>query len=129
MNTQVYFHRVRRIYDYYLCQYFTDKGSNAFDSAKKILDQTDIQAMTSIINDADAGTGGAAKWARRIRDRNHHRIVHETGEDASAMDLRHSGRLLAGLQQRFPNVEFIHDVARKSIHDLLLPEDTDATGL
>ncbi|MCI0376566.1 MAG: HD domain-containing protein, partial [Gemmataceae bacterium] len=26
MNTQVYYHRIRRIFDYYLCQYFTAKG-------------------------------------------------------------------------------------------------------
>src|SRR5207253_11460879 len=38
MNTQVYFHRIRRIYDYYLCQYFTEKGREVFDSPKKILD-------------------------------------------------------------------------------------------
>jgi HD superfamily phosphohydrolase len=129
MNTQVYYHRIRRIYDYYLCQYFTEKGREAFDSPKKILDQTDIQAMATILQDAEAGTGGQAKWAARIRDRNHHRVVHETGEDANAMDLRHSGKLLERLQEKFPKVEFIPDVASKSIHELLLPEDTDATGL
>ncbi len=129
MNTQVYFHRIRRIYDYYLCQYFTQKGHEAFDSAKKILDQTDIQAMATILHDAETGKGEQAKWAVRIRDRNHHRVVHETGEDANAMDLRHSGRLLENLRENFPMVDFVPDVASATIHKLLLPEDTEATGL
>src|SRR5439155_6047003 len=101
MNTQVYFHRVRRIYDYYLCQYFTAKGGGLFDSAEKILNQTDIEAMAAILRDANAGQGEHGKWAARIRDRSHHRIVHETGEDANAMDLAHSKRLLEKLQKEF----------------------------
>ncbi len=128
MNTQVYFHRIRRIYDYYLCQYFTEKGREAFDSPKKILDQTDIQAMAKILHDAETGIGGQAKWAVRIRDRNHHRVVHETGEDAGAMDLKHSGRLLEKLREKFPTVDFVFDVATGWIHKLLLPEDPEATG-
>lgn len=126
MNTQVYYHRIRRIYDYYLCQYFAEKGKATFDTPKKILDQTDIQAMATILQDAEAGKGSHAKWAVRIRDRNHHRVVHETGEDASAMDLKHSERLLEKLKGVYPNVDFIFDVAKASIHKLLLPEDTES---
>ncbi|HLN31508.1 MAG TPA: HD domain-containing protein [Gemmataceae bacterium] len=129
MNTQVYYHRIRRIYDYYLCQYFAEKGREAFDSADKILNQTDIQAMATILQEAEKGQGGHGKWAARIRDRNHHRVVHETGEDANAMDLKHSGKLLEKLRENFPEVDFIPDVASQSIHRLLLPEDTEATGL
>jgi HD superfamily phosphohydrolase len=128
MNTQVYLHRIRRIYDYYLCQYFAGKGREAFDSPKKILDQTDILAMATILRDAETG-GTGAKWAVRIRDRNHHRVVHQTGEDANAMDLKHSGRLMDRLREEFPTTDFIFDVASASIHKLLLPDDAEATGL
>jgi HD superfamily phosphohydrolase len=129
MNTQVYYHRIRRIYDYYLCQYFTEKGREAFDSPKKILNQTDIQATATILQDAETGKEGAAKWAVRIRDRNHHRVVHETGEDANAMDLKHSGLVLEKLRHNFPKVDFVPDVVSASIHKLLLPQDPEATGL
>ena len=130
MNTQVYFHRIRRIYDYYLCQYFTEKGREVFDSPKKILDQTDIQAMAAILHDASTGNGGQAKWAVRIRDRNHHRVVHETGEDANAMDLKYSGKLLEKLKAEYASIDFIPDRASSSIHKLLLPEDdTEEAGL
>jgi uncharacterized protein len=128
MNTQVYLHRVRRIYDHYLCQYFAAKGSELFDSPEKVLRQTDTQAMAMIVQDADAGAGEAGKWAARICDRNHHRVVHETGEDANAMDLAHSKRLLEKLQQKFPKVDFIPDKAAAWIHKLLLPEDAQAEG-
>jgi hypothetical protein len=66
--------------------------------------------------------------ALRIRDRNHHRKVHETGEDANAMDLAHSKRLLAKLREEFPNIEFVPDEAAAWIHQLLLPEDTEGAG-
>lgn len=129
MNTQVYFHRIRRIYDYYLCQYFTEKGRGDFDSTEKLLALTDTRAMAAILHDAETGTGPQAKWAARIRDRHHHRWVHETGEDAGAMDLKHSGRLFEKLRQQFAEVDFVYDVAKASIHKLLLPEDPESGGL
>jgi hypothetical protein len=125
MNTQVYYHRIRRIYDYYLCQYFTEKGKAAFDTPEKILDQTDIQAMAMILQDADKGVGGQGKWAIRIRDRKHHRFVHETGEDAKALDLKNSERLFEKLKGKYPDLDFIFDVAKPTIHKLLLPDDTE----
>ncbi len=128
MNTQVYFHRIRRIYDYYLRQYFTEKGQAYFDSPEKILAQTDIRAMAAILHDAEMGIGGPAKWAVRIRDRNHHRVVHETGEDANAMDLAHSKKLLEKLRAEFPKIEFVPDEAAAWIHKLLLPEDAEGAG-
>jgi HD superfamily phosphohydrolase len=66
MNTQVYFHRIRRIYDYYLCQYFTEKGRESFDSTDKLLALNDMRAMAGILNDADSSDGLLAKWAARI---------------------------------------------------------------
>jgi HD superfamily phosphohydrolase len=129
MNTQVYYHRIRRIYDCYLCQYFTEKGPEAFNSPERILTQTDIRAMATILQDAEKNEGERLGWAMRIRDRVHHRVVHETGEDANAMDLKHSEKLLEKLRGKYPTIEFIPDVAAASIHSLLLPEDTDSTGL
>jgi HD superfamily phosphohydrolase len=128
MNTQVYLHRIRRIYDYYLREYFTAKGQAEFDSPEKILSQTDIRAMAAIFRDAESEQGPQTKWAMRIRDRHHHRMVHETGEDANAMDLAHSKRLLDKLKNEFPKVDFIPDEAAAWIHKLLLPDDTDGGG-
>src|SRR5260370_14497158 len=84
--------------------------------------------MAMILHDADMGNAPQAKWAIRIRDRNHHRVVHETGEDAGAMDLKHSGRLLEKLREKFPKIDFVFDVATAWIHKLLLPTHPEATG-
>ncbi len=128
MNTQVYFHRIRRIYDYYLCRYFAEKGRGDFDSTEKLLGLTDTRAMAAIWHDAGTGSSPQANWAARIRDRRHHRVVHETGEDAGAMDLKHSGRLLEKLRHEYPKVDFVPDIAKASIHKLLLPEDRELSG-
>jgi uncharacterized protein len=128
MNTQVYLHRIRRIYDFYLYQYFTEKGRGNFNSTEKLLALTDTRAMAAILDDAETDNGPQAKWAARIRDRRHHRRIHETGEDAGAMDLKHSGQLLEMLRQKFPDIDFIADVATASIHKLLLPEDRELAG-
>lgn len=129
MNTQVYYHRIRRIYDRYLQEYLKAKGTENYDSPEKILAFTDVPAMAAIMQDAAKRNGEEGHWARRIRDRNHHRVVYETGEDASAMDLRHAGVVVEKLRARFPEVEFLDDVAKASIHKLLLPEDADDRDL
>lgn len=125
MNTQVYYHRIRRIYDHYLCRYFEAKGKELYDTPEKILKLTDVAAMAMILEDADAGTTDGSQWARRIRDREHHRVVHETGEDANYMDLKHSEQLIKIMKQRYPHADLVFDVAKSSIHKLLLPNDTD----
>lgn len=131
MNTQVYFHRVRRIYDYYLCRYIEAKGGDFFDSPQKILSHNDFTMLSLIMKDADEGTKECADWARRIRDRRHHREVHDTGEDANAMDLRRSNEVFEKLKLKFHNLNFFWDkpVRPVSIHKLLTPEDMDDTGL
>jgi HD superfamily phosphohydrolase len=130
MNTQVYYHRVRRIYDYYLRRYFEAKGPEFLNTPEKILAHNDITMMATMLRDAEEGTDTAAPWAQRIRDRRHHRVIHETGEDANAMDLRNSNKVYEKLQVKFPDLEFYWDKPARpvSIHKLLVPEDTEETG-
>lgn len=45
MNTQVYYHRLRRIYDIYLERYFRSLDKAEFESAEKILSWNDIKAL------------------------------------------------------------------------------------
>jgi HD superfamily phosphohydrolase len=129
MNTQVYYHRLRRVYDYYLCQYFQAKGAETFDSPEKILAHNDVTMMAEILRDADQGQGDHSQWAARVRDRRHHRVVHETGEDANAMDLRYSGELFEALKKKYGDLDFYWDRASASIHKLLGPDDPEEAGL
>src|SRR5690606_8875476 len=115
MNTQVYHHRVRRIYDEYLRRYFAACDPAEFDTVEKLLAHNDVTLMARILHDTEGVRG---IWAALIRERKHHRLIHETGESASAMDLRRSAELLDRLRQRYPEVDFHRDQASVSIHNL-----------
>ena len=130
MNTQVYYHRLRRIYDYYLTQYLKalDQEAQLNRDTLATLAHNDTTMMASILHDARQSSGERAKWARRIFERNHHRAIHETGEKANYKDIDALKHLMKSMKERFPDVELIDDVCDVSIHRLAIPEDTDATG-
>jgi HD superfamily phosphohydrolase len=125
MNSQVYFHRIRRIYDYYLRQYFTAIGTDCFDSPDKILSHNDVTAMAMIMRDAADNSAAGNEWAERIVNRRHHREIHATGATTNATDLRASTQLFARLRAEFPKLDFIWDKSHATIHSLLLPEDME----
>ncbi len=125
MNTQVYYHRLRRIYDLYLKEYFKAKGNADLDTADKILRHNDFTMISAIAEDADRTGQPFQPWAERIRDRRHHRQVYETDEDAGAADIKKVGSVLEKIKKEYPGTEFLLDRPDKpvSIHKLLLPDD------
>jgi hypothetical protein len=127
MNTQVYFHRLRRLYDEYLIRYHRALGAEALDTPEKVIANNDVTMMAKILEDADKGETDRRKWARRIRDRDHHWLVHETGDNADAMDLRRSKEVLSFLEKSYPDREFLPDIVSEAIHKLLVPGDPDET--
>lgn len=129
MNTQVYYHRLRRIYDIYLLRYFEALGDEAPTTPDQVMAQNDVTMMARILEDAERGEGDRQKWARRITERDHHCVVHETGVGVDAVGLRHSRDVLSALRQRYPDHEFLMDKASASIHKLLVPGDHDEEGL
>ena len=128
MNTQVYYHRLRRIYDLYLKEYFKAKGDADFDTQDKILRHNDMTMMTEIIQDADRAGEPFQPWAERIRDRRHHRLVYESDEDAGAAQIKRLLGVFQKIKGDYPAIDFQWDLAEVSIHKLLLPDDKDATG-
>jgi HD superfamily phosphohydrolase len=129
MNTQVYYHRLRRIYDLYLREYFKAKGESELDTPDKFLSHNDVTMTAAILRDAEPGDEPYRKWAARIRDRVHHRTVYETGVDADAMEIRHAKEVFEKLKARYPDRDFRWDVADASIHKLLVPGDKDERDL
>src|SRR5258708_25859782 len=89
MFAQVYFHKVRRIYDLYLIEYMRfwahGKFSKSLLDAMRYDDQ-DVHAMLS--RDSENGSPRRKALASRILDRRHHRGVFETGDCAEATDKR-----------------------------------------
>jgi HD superfamily phosphohydrolase len=128
MNTQVYYHRLRRIYDLYLKEYFRAKGNADFDTPEKILGHNDMTMVTEIIRDADRAGEPFQPWAQRIRDRCHHRLVYESDEDAGAAEIKKVRGVFDKIKGAYPELDFRWDLADVAIHKLLLPEDKEEKG-
>lgn len=125
MNVQVYYHRLRRIYDVYLTRYHQELGKDETFTNDVILSNNDVTMMYRILKDAqDPNCGPRHKWARLIAERKHHRMVHDTGVNAKPQELAKSVKLLPKLEGSFNNIEFIRDIAHANIHKLLTPDDT-----
>jgi HD superfamily phosphohydrolase len=105
MNTQVYFHRIRRIYDYYLTEYMKLWGVENHTSFEAVLSHDDTSVMMEIRRDA-AADGPRSGWAKRIAGRDHHRTVLETGDYADGQRLRRMSRVHKKLSSEYPEVDF-----------------------
>lgn len=124
MNTQVYFHRIRRIYDIYLNKYIQAIPPDLLNTIPKLMAENDIKMMHRIFEDAVGGEPDRKKWAERIVGRKHHRLVHETGAAARGVDKANSIRLYQALKQKFDPIEFVHDNDMKAwIHKILKPDE------
>jgi len=130
MNSQVYYHRTRRIFDYYLGKYFECKGNKMFTPVQNVLEHDDVTTMAMIKRDAQSNGTDASKWAKRIVTRQHHREVFSTGETGSATNIRHSASTADDLRDKHNEIEFVWDCQDKpvSIHKFLLPDDMSEEG-
>jgi HD superfamily phosphohydrolase len=123
MNTQVYYHRLRRIYDLYLKEYFRAKGNAEFDTPEKVLAHNDMTMMATIIGDADKVGESYQPWAERIRDRRHHRLVFESDEDVGTAELTKIRTAFGKIERDYPSIDFRWDIADVKTHKLLLPRE------
>jgi HD superfamily phosphohydrolase len=124
MNTQVYLHRIRRIYDYYLTEYMKLWGAEHHKTFEDVLGHDDTSVLIEIRRDASAETPRSG-WARRIVERNHHRRILESGDYADDMTLKRMRRIHRKLRDEFPDVDFILDSAAHHIHKLTVPGEQD----
>ncbi len=125
MNVQVYFHKIRRIYDHYLEEYSKIWGALNYKEIGDVLKHDDTSAMADIRRDAEAD-GPAQTWARRIVERRHHRVVHETGDNADQAALRLAKRILKELSSEFTDVDFYLDDSKVPIYKLWIPGQQEA---
>lgn len=128
MNTQVYYHRLRRIYDLYLINYFNALKNDVQLTPEYIIDNNDVTMTVMIMEDAKRGSEKRKKWAERIVQRNHHRMVYETGENLNAFSKQKFKRLFLKVQERFSDIEFIEDMSEAGIHKILTPNDQSEEG-
>jgi HD superfamily phosphohydrolase len=124
MNTQVYFHKIRRIYDHYLEEYCSIWGPENYTNFDDVLRHDDMSVMMEIRKDASR-TGPKQMWAQRITERKHHRVVHETGDNADHARLQRSKRILTKLKESYPDVDFYLDDSPVSIYKLSIPGEQE----
>lgn len=131
MNTQVYYHRLRRIYDLYLKRYFECLGAAEFDSPDKILDWNDVRAMNRMFQDAVDAARPGHEWAERIVNRRHHRDVFSMDESEGGLMLKRVRKVFQTIQTEFPEVEFLEDLPEDaiSIHKIAREDDQEAKGI
>jgi uncharacterized protein len=122
MNTQVYFHRIRRIYDRYLTDYMTSWGKEHYRTPEDILTYDDMDLLTEM--KAESHTDGVrSELGRRIVERDHHRMVYETGDSADVLTMKKTKTAFQNLKNDFKDVDLIIDVGETSIHKQIVPSD------
>ena len=124
MNTQVYLHKIRRLYDHYLEEYIKLWGPENYHTLDDVLQHDDLSVMLEIRDDSSI-EGPRQRWARRIVERRHHRIVHETGDNADQTRLQKAKRILKRLQEKYTNTDFFLDDSPVSIYKLSIPGDQE----
>jgi HD superfamily phosphohydrolase len=118
MFTQVYYHKVRRIYDIYLSRYLKAWYKDQYSELLRVLDYDDVTVMNQLIEDARGSEDADRRnYATRIVERKHHRVVYETNDRADA----HEKRIAIGIERRLRkeerDVDFILDLhAENRVH-------------
>ncbi|MFI5056993.1 MAG: HD domain-containing protein [Candidatus Acidiferrales bacterium] len=127
MFAQVYYHKVRRIYDIYLAKYMRHWAKNKFSHNLLAVSKYDDQHVhDSLLRDFRNGNGEKREMAHRILGRKHHKVVFETGDFAEPPDKRDIATLCAELQSRYLKALFILDLeARGTIHKFYVPGDEE----
>ena len=117
MFAQVYYHKTRRIYDLYLKQYMAHWAKQKFKKLLDVLQYDDDSVLESLRADSQGkGTTPSQELARRILNRNHHRIIFETNDHADGRDVRDALKVCAKLESQFEGYDFPFDIAKGTIH-------------
>lgn len=126
MFAQVYFHRVRRIFDLYLAQYMKVWAKTTLKHLMDVIRYDDQDLHAKLLADSGKMKADQGKLASRIINRKHHRAIFETGDCAEAADKRDIGNLFEQLKGKFPSGDFILDMgASGTIHKFYVPGDEE----
>lgn len=132
MNTQVYYHRVRRIYDHYLKQYHLAIRQEAFRSSADILKENDFTMLTRIQRDAEDTKALGHVWAKRIAERRHHVDIYSGGilvwNEKGGQEEKRIRLLYEKLEKECPDVDLVLDLCEEtkpiSLHKLMQAQDS-----
>lgn len=120
MNTQVYYHRTRRIFDHYLTEYMKLWGKKNYKNIDDVLKYDDLKLLVQMDSDTKKANN-RTELAQRIVTRRHHKVVYETGDSADYIKLARIKRVFETLKEEYKATDFYLDDARGSIHKLATP--------
>lgn len=127
MNAQVYFHRIRRVYDHFLIEYHKLLHAEGGLPPGGVLDLNDVVMLSQMFEDARSDVDGERQnLARRIIERKHPRQVYDTGDNADEDDFLEIKALEKELREKYTDVYFyVDDMGGKpvSIHKLFVKGD------
>jgi HD superfamily phosphohydrolase len=110
MNAQVYFHRIRRVYDHFLIEYHRALVEENGLPSEDVLDLNDVVMMNLIFADARSNMkSDRCFFARKIADRRHPKLVYETGDDADIRSVREAQRISHELKKKYTGVYILLD--------------------
>ena len=119
ISLQVYYHRVRRIYDIYLAKFLEGWIHKVKEVTLAQFQQSDdSEVFEAIRHHARQKGSPVRRWAQSLTERVHHRMVFLKGDHADANDEEKVDRLLGRARGRYRGWDFILDKARGSVHRL-----------
>ncbi|MCH8066250.1 MAG: HD domain-containing protein [Chloroflexi bacterium] len=120
MFTQVYFHRVRRAYDYHLSQALggiLQQGNYPdSDHLDEYLEWDDLRVLGAL-REIAGDNSVAGNHAARILRRDHYRVAYSTNEHPSSAQLSRWNQLCTRVEERFDD-DVAFDTADKLPHEL-----------
>lgn len=130
INTQVYHHRIRSIYDKLLQNYVSARGStipviDEVDDNKilSLLKLNDTVILSEIFKDAESNESAEVKkWAKYIAERKIFRIILDTGFELDDEQSRKFKSLDKNLRDANSDFEFITITKDIQIHNLWIPD-------
>lgn len=124
MTLQVYAHKVRRIYDYYLKNYLKDWAEERIEGPLDALDWDDYSVFRDLMSDAQSSLRRSS-WAARIVQREHHREIHRSRPHIDTQEEKKLKSVRDKLLKEYTEVDFVFDVAKGWVHKLYVPGEME----
>lgn len=124
MNTQVYYHRLRRLFDSFLEKYMELWAPDNYkaNDPKSFLMFDDYDLMSQIKSDAQTRDDERGKWAKYIHNRKIFKLILESSDHADAKDLASYRYAFDYLKKKYSDIVFIFDHKSKgNLHKLYVP--------
>lgn len=128
MFTQVYFHKTRRIYDYYLRQYMTKWEQKFKENILDVLNEDDITIWQSLRHDSLKNTE-SGEFAKRIVNRNNHSVLLDSSAFADKVEISKFEKVYKYMLNKYDTLDFWVDNFSGKIHELFSDGDDDGEEL